>query len=174
LYESIVVNKMWLAGNLVEDLRKDMTNDNRLVSSTLVQYGVDRDDKSRCRIVHHDGCREPALIKKIVCIVPEYDWDPISDVLDTKQGLNFMRKYFGTDDDKKTMIDILRFISGKSLDEILVTTGPSIVRWPSNDHTNNKIGSLEYVDDCFNIDATLSRSDAGRCRGVKYTQKVNE
>ena len=130
-----------------------------VVTSTRIIYQA---GSTQAEIIHHYGSNGHE--QNINLEIPVYRGTKISDVLNSADGLAYLKNLFGTEHDKKDIADTLKFVGGKEKDEIFVWT-PDL---DGRDSVPDRAALLEFIVDGLCVNGDDSIDDDGRSFGVRY------
>ncbi|MEK6969597.1 MAG: hypothetical protein AABW48_04170 [Nanoarchaeota archaeon] len=157
------------AKSLLFSLRDDCDwtgKQNWLISSTRLFYSGTSLD---ARIIQHYRCPRPELVKETIVEVPVYRGTPLKTIVNEQQGLAYLQALFDTEDDAKTILQTLEFVSGKR--------GDSLVSWTANTTTKDtqytrashpqRAAGFEIYGNQFRVVGSNFKNDLGCSRGVR-------
>ena len=102
----------------LELLRKDFKDD-WLVTSTQIQYNP---NNLSATIIQNAGSTVTTPKETKLKCVPVYDDEKLTNILKTKEGVDFINALFGTNLNKKEIIDFLEKLSNKKASKIYIRT----------------------------------------------------
>ena len=112
---------------VIQSLRRDFKN-RWIDSSTRIQNGINPANSLEGKIIHNYGCKDTSLVNEEIKEIPVYSSAGIAEVVQEQKGLDFLRTYFGTNDDAEAIVKLMEFISGKERSEIKVWTAETDAR----------------------------------------------
>jgi hypothetical protein len=146
------------AESMIEILRSEFKEQTIRVNTKLKDY------KNVESVIHHYECNRPELIKEKYVEIPYYNGAKLAEVLDTPEGLQFIHAYFNTEDDPKTIMQVMKFISVTEERNILISTETKLDRQKSFESQ----GSMDlWLYHQFRIQCS-NKSNMGVSHGVYY------
>ena len=120
MYDAFKQIKQDPAGHkeLLANLRKDFKGQG-VVTSTRIFYNA---NDLGARIVHHCGSSNGSLKREFTLDVPIYKGVGISEALGNQSGIDYLRAFFGTEDNPDDMIETLEYVGGKNKKDISLWT----------------------------------------------------
>lgn len=140
------------------ELQKDFS-ESHIITSTRIIYNT---ENLNARIIHHYASEIINPTEKQVFIPNFNNGNPLREVLDNEQGLNYLQKLFNTSDSAKEITKILEYVSNTNPEKIRIWS-PSL---SERANCSYKVVKFSYHDvGGFHIDSNIN---TGCFRGVKY------